>query len=83
MTHAWLFTGPPGLRPLERGRAFAAALQCERGGCGECLACRTALAGSHADVTRDPHPELSIGVDDDARAGAQRGAVPGRSAAGR
>ena len=29
MTHAWLFTGPPGLRPLDRRRAFAAALQCD------------------------------------------------------
>ena len=51
MTHAWLFTGPPGSGRSTAARAFAAALQCERGGCGECLACRTALAGSHADVT--------------------------------
>ncbi len=51
MTHAWLFTGPPGSGRSNAARAFAAALQCERGGCGECLACRTALAGSHADVT--------------------------------
>lgn len=50
MTHAWLFTGPPGSGRSNAARAFAAALQCERGGCGECLACRTALAGSHADV---------------------------------
>jgi DNA polymerase-3 subunit delta' len=51
MTHAWLFTGPPGSGRSTAARSFAAALQCERGGCGECLACRTALAGSHADVT--------------------------------
>ncbi len=51
MTHAWLFTGPPGSGRSTAARAFAAALQCERGGCGECLACRTSLAGSHADVT--------------------------------
>ena len=51
MTHAWLFTGPPGSGRSTAARAFAAALQCEKGGCGECLACRTALAGSHADVT--------------------------------
>ncbi len=51
MTHAWLFTGPPGSGRSNAARAFAAALQCERGGCGECLACRTSLAGSHADVT--------------------------------
>jgi DNA polymerase-3 subunit delta' len=51
MTHAWLFTGPPGSGRSNTARAFAAALLCERGGCGECLSCRTALAGSHADVT--------------------------------
>jgi len=51
MTHAWIFTGPPGSGRSTAARAFAAALQCDRGGCGECLACRTALAGSHADVT--------------------------------
>ncbi len=52
MTHAWLFIGPPGSGRSNAARAFAAALLCEHGGCGECLACRTALAGSHADVTR-------------------------------
>jgi DNA polymerase-3 subunit delta' len=50
MTHAWLFTGPPGSGRSNAARAFAAALLCDRGGCGECLSCRTALAGSHADV---------------------------------
>ncbi|MBA3266011.1 MAG: DNA polymerase III subunit delta' [Nocardioidaceae bacterium] len=52
MTHAWLVTGPPGSGRSNAARAFAAALLCERRGCGTCLACRTALAGSHADVTR-------------------------------
>jgi DNA polymerase-3 subunit delta' len=51
MTHAWLFTGPPGSGRSNAARAFAAALLCDRGGCGECLSCRTALSGSHADVT--------------------------------
>jgi DNA polymerase III subunit delta' len=51
MTHAWLFTGPPGSGRSNAAIAFAAALQCERGtGCGECHACRTAMAGSHPDV---------------------------------
>ncbi|MGZ4504398.1 MAG: DNA polymerase III subunit delta', partial [Nocardioidaceae bacterium] len=37
MTHAWLFTGPPGSGRSNAAVAFAAALQCERGvGCGEC-----------------------------------------------
>jgi DNA polymerase-3 subunit delta' len=52
MTHAWLFTGPPGSGRSNAALAFAAALQCERGtGCGECHACRTALAGTHPDVS--------------------------------
>jgi DNA polymerase-3 subunit delta' len=51
MTHAWLFTGPPGSGRSNAARAFAAALLCERGGCGECLSSRTALSGAHADVT--------------------------------
>ena len=52
MTHAWLFTGPPGSGRSNAAIAFAAALQCERGtGCGECHACRTALSGAHPDVS--------------------------------
>ncbi|MBB3099785.1 DNA polymerase-3 subunit delta' [Actinoplanes campanulatus] len=52
MTHAWIFTGPPGARRTVAARVFAAALQCERDGtgCGECHGCHTTLAGTHADV---------------------------------
>ena len=50
MTHAWLFTGPPGSGRSVAARAFAAALQCEQAGCGECLACQQARSGSHPDV---------------------------------
>ncbi len=64
MTHAWLFTGPPGSGRSNAARAFAAALLCERGGCGSCLACRTALAGSHADVTRVVTDQVVIKVDE-------------------
>jgi len=38
MTHAWLFTGPPGSGRSVAARAFAAALECERTatpGCGD------------------------------------------------
>ena len=38
MTHAWLFTGPPGSGRSVAARAFAAALQCPDHGCGECPA---------------------------------------------
>ena len=65
MTHAWLFTGPPGSGRSNAAVAFAAALQCEQGvGCGECHACRTVLVGSHPDVVRVRTEKLSIGVDD-------------------
>jgi DNA polymerase-3 subunit delta' len=64
MTHAWLFTGPPGSGRSVAARAFAAALECPRGGCGECAECHTTLAGTHADV-RSVVPEgLSISVDE-------------------
>jgi DNA polymerase-3 subunit delta' len=51
MTHAWLFTGPPGSGRSNAAIAFAAALLCERGGCGTCQACLTALSGSHSDIS--------------------------------
>jgi DNA polymerase-3 subunit delta' len=67
MTHAWLFTGPAGSGRSVAARAFAAALQCERGadlGCGECTQCHTVAARTHPDV-RSVVPEgLSIGVDE-------------------
>ncbi len=64
MTHAWLITGPPGSGRSIAARAFAAALQCERGGCGECLACRTAVAGTHPDVTIVATEKVTITVDE-------------------
>ena len=64
MSHAWLITGPPGSGRSNAARAFAAALQCERGGCGECNVCRTSLSGAHPDVTLVRTEQLSIGVDE-------------------
>ncbi|GAA2183071.1 DNA polymerase III subunit delta' [Brooklawnia cerclae] len=64
MTHAWLVTGPPGSGRSNAARAFAAALLCERGGCGECPTCRTVLSGAHPDVTIVRTELLSIGVEE-------------------
>jgi DNA polymerase-3 subunit delta' len=50
MTHAWLFTGPPGSGRSVAARAFAAALQCPDQGCGHCSACHQAINGTHPDV---------------------------------
>ncbi len=62
MTHAWLFVGPPGSGRSNAARAFAAALQCDQGGCGQCVNCRTSLSGAHPDVTLLRTEQLSIGV---------------------
>ncbi len=74
MTHAWLFTGPPGSGRSTAARAFAAALQCDRAGCGLCLSCRTAVAGSHADISSLVTEQAVIGVDD-ARDSVRRAAL--------
>ncbi|MDT0492014.1 DNA polymerase III subunit delta' [Kitasatospora albolonga] len=70
MTHAWLFTGPPGSGRSTAARAFAAALQCTspdralggEPGCGFCDGCHTSLIGTHADVQVIRTDLLSIGV---------------------
>ncbi|GIF51782.1 DNA polymerase-3 subunit delta' [Asanoa ferruginea] len=65
MTHAWIFTGPPGSGRSVAARAFAAALQCKTGvGCGECPGCHTTLGGTHADVRMVTPDGLSIGVNE-------------------
>ncbi|GAA0381848.1 MULTISPECIES: DNA polymerase III subunit delta' [Micromonospora] len=65
MTHAWIFTGPPGSGRSVAARAFAAALQCVHGtGCGQCPGCHTTLAGTHADVRLVVPDGLSIGVNE-------------------
>ncbi|MFD3806187.1 DNA polymerase III subunit delta' [Streptomyces sp. NPDC058611] len=70
MTHAWLFTGPPGSGRSTAARAFAAALQCTspdralggEPGCGFCDGCHTTVVGSHSDVQIIRTDLLSIGV---------------------
>lgn len=62
MTHAWLFTGPPGSGRSVAARAFAAALECEYGGCGQCSHCRTVLAATHGDVRTVVPEGLTISV---------------------
>ena len=65
MTHAWLFTGPPGSGRSVAARAFAAALECtsagERG-CGHCEACVGAMGSGHPDVALIVPEGLSISV---------------------
>ncbi len=61
--HAYLFRGPSGNGALAAAYAFAAALLCPDGGCGECATCRAALAGTDPDlhVVRRSGASVSIG----------------------
>jgi DNA polymerase-3 subunit delta' len=62
MTHAWLFTGPPGSGRSVAARAFAAALLCPDQGCGHCASCHQVHAGTHADLMLVRPDGLSYGV---------------------
>ena len=62
MTHAFLFTGPPGSGRSVAARAFSAALQCRQGGCGHCDDCHQARGGTHPDVAVIVPEGLSLGV---------------------
>ncbi len=64
MTHAWLLTGPPGSGRSVAARAFAAALQCEQGGCGACHQCTTTLAGTHPDLTVVATDQVTIRIEE-------------------
>ncbi len=62
LTHAWLFTGPPGSGRSVAARAFAAALLCAERGCAECASCRQVAAGTHPDLLLIRPDGLSYGV---------------------
>jgi DNA polymerase-3 subunit delta' len=62
MTHAWLFTGPPGSGRTEAAQAFAAALLCPDQGCGHCDMCHQVSIGSHPDVETVRPQGLSYSV---------------------
>lgn len=60
--HAYLFLGRPGTGRRETAVAFAAALFCPRGGCGECDICLATLAGRHPDLVVVERQGASISV---------------------
>jgi len=64
MTHAWLFTGPPGSGRSNAAIAFAAALVCKDGGCSKCVDCMSTITGAHADVELIKTEGLSIKIDE-------------------
>lgn len=64
MTHAWIFTGPPGSGRSSAAIAFAQSLICKNNGCGSCNDCITAKSGSHPDVEILRSEGLSIKIDE-------------------
>ena len=64
MTHAWLFTGPPGSGRSSAAVAFAQALICPNQGCGACNECQSASTGGHPDVEVLRTEGLSIKVEE-------------------
>ena len=64
MTHAWVFTGPPGPGRSSAAVAFAQALVCPKDGCGICNECRSTANGSHPDVEVIATEGLSIKIDE-------------------
>ena len=64
MTHAWVFTGPPGSGRSSAAVAFAQALICPNNGCGTCNDCRSAASSGHPDVEIIRTEGLSIKVEE-------------------
>ncbi len=64
MTHAWLFTGPPGSGRSSAAIAFAQALICTNNGCGTCSDCNAAKTSGHPDVEVIRTEGLSIKVEE-------------------
>jgi DNA polymerase-3 subunit delta' len=62
MTHAWVFTGPPGSGRSSAAVAFAQALICPNKGCGSCNYCNSAKTHGHPDVEIIVTEGLSIKV---------------------
>ena len=64
MTHAWVFTGPPGSGRSSAAVAFAQALICPNNGCGTCSDCNAAKTSGHPDVEIIRSEGLSIKVEE-------------------
>ena len=62
--HSWLFTGPAGSGRSTLARAFAAALQCDQDGCGECSSCRLIAADAHPDVRMLVTDKVIISIEE-------------------
>ena len=64
LQHAWLLTGPPGSGRSNAATAFAAALLCDKAGCGQCKSCRMVSSGSHPDVSVLATEKVIISIEE-------------------
>jgi DNA polymerase-3 subunit delta' len=62
--HAYLFRGAAGNGGLAAAHGFAAALLCPEGGCGRCVTCRMARAGTDPDLHLVHRSGASLSVED-------------------
>ena len=64
IAQSWLICGAPGSGRSRVARAFAAALECPRHGCGECAVCRQVMRDEHPDVTVLATDRVTISIDE-------------------
>lgn len=64
LAHSWLITGPPGSGRSNLAYAFASALLCRSGGCGECPDCRQVAARTHPDLSALATERVIIAIDE-------------------
>jgi len=50
VSHAYLFTGSPGVGKKSAAKAMACALVCDDDGCGTCVSCARVMRGTYPDV---------------------------------